>query len=135
VRDATTGRIWLKDAGCFGLRRFRVASELAADLGSGRCGLLDGSSPGAWRLPTPEELDSLLDPRFTTPQLSNARGDGPWSEGDAFTSVRNAFYWTSETVDECFGFPGATVVSVENGDVRCRVTSIGLARFWPIRSP
>ncbi len=135
VRDNTTGRVWLKNAGCFGPRRWAGAADLAAELASGRCGLSDGSSPGDWRLPAPEEFSSLLDDRFVNPQLSNARGDGQWTEGDAFTGVRTGFYWTSERTDDCFGFPGAQIVSVGNGELRCRLTSIGFARFWPLRSP
>jgi hypothetical protein len=135
VRDTATGHVWLKDAGCFGLRRWLAAVDTTAQLSAGRCGLADGSSPGDWRLPSPEEVSSLLDDRFVDPKLSNARGDAKWSDGDAFTGVRSAFYWTSERVPDCFGFPGAQIVSVGNGDERCRLLSIGFARFWPLRSP
>ncbi len=135
VRDNVTGLVWLRDAGCFPFRRFQGATADAAALANGQCGLSDGSSPGDWRLPTLEELSSLLDPRFNEPRLSNAAGDGQWKEGDAFFGVRNQAFWTTDLQEGCVGqLPGAMVVDVGNGDARCRITALGIARFWPIRA-
>lgn len=136
VRDTLTGLVWLENADCLGLRRFIVASAFAAALGSGQCGLSDGSVPGSWRLPTLAELASLVDARFHDPSLSNARGDGPWSEGDAFRSVESRFYWTTDTVEVCIlERPGFSVLSFRDGEVRCRLVNIGFARSWPVRAP
>ena len=135
VQDVTTGLVWLRDASCMGPRRWRRAIELVAELGHGQCGLGDGSSPDGWRLPTQAEIESLLDPRFSDPMLGNARGDGPWSPGDAFVGVQSRGYWTSDFVEDCLGsLPGATVVNLGDGDARCRSIAIGFALFWPVRS-
>jgi hypothetical protein len=52
VTDTVTGLVWLKNANCFGEQTYAAASQAAAGLGAGQCGLTDGSSPGDWRLPT-----------------------------------------------------------------------------------
>jgi hypothetical protein len=134
VRDNTTGLVWLRNPGCFVPQRWQDAVNGVAAISSGHCGLTDGSLPGSWRLPTVEELRSLLDPRFVDPSLSNGRGDAQWSSGDSFTGVTPVSYWTSETVENCLGqFPGASIVSLGNGAVRCRPISLG-ALFWPVRA-
>jgi hypothetical protein len=136
VKDNTTGLVWLQNPGCFAPQRWQDAKNGVAAISSGHCGLTDGSSPGSWRLPTISELQSLLDPRFVDPTLSNGRGDAQWSDGDSFTGVTPVFYWTSEPVEDCLGpFPGASIVSLGNGAVRCRPISVGLALFWPVRAP
>jgi hypothetical protein len=135
VRDNTTGLVWLRNPGCFGPRLWQDAKNGVAAISSGHCGLTDGSPPGSWRLPTVAELRSVLDPRFVDPTLSNGRGDAQWVDGDAFTGVTPVFYWTSEPVANCLGQPGASIVSLGNGAIWCRSTSIGLALFWPVRAP
>jgi hypothetical protein len=34
---------------------------------------------------------------FFAPALSNAEGTAKWAEGDAFSAVQSAFYWSSTT--------------------------------------
>ena len=55
--DSVTGLIWLADPDCptLGSMNWVAASEAAASLGDGDCGLTDASASGNWRLPTPEE--------------------------------------------------------------------------------
>ncbi len=135
VRDNLTGLVWLRNARCFGPRRWRGALELTAELGHGGCGLSDGSSPGDWRLPTQTELEALLDLRFTAPSISNAQGDAQWTQGDAFVGVESRFYWSSDLVDDCLGvLPGAIVVNLGDGSARCRAIALFFSAFWPVRS-
>ncbi len=130
VQDSTTGLIWLKDANCFGLMSFDAANAAAASLGSGQCGLTDGSSAGDWRLPTKEEWQAFIDTNYTKPALSNAAGTNKWSQGDAFDNVQNWSYWSSTT------YVGSTNVawfmSMSAGNVGPYSKSFK-AYVWPVR--
>jgi len=96
VTDYLTGLIWLKDAACFGIRRWNEALVDCDILQDGYCGLSDGSVSGDWRLPNRVELESLLDIKYYSPALSNALGTGQWSQNDPFNNVQSS-YWTSST--------------------------------------
>jgi len=136
VEDVVTGLVWLENADCVGSRPLAVATSRVEALGNGLCGLSDGSAPGDWRFPTLAELQSLLDPRFVDPRLSDAAGASQWSEGDAFSSVANGFYWSSDPLEGCvLGLPGLGAVSLADGDVRCRPIRFGFAHTWPVRAP
>jgi hypothetical protein len=60
ITDAMTGLVWLKEANC-------IQGDWATDvavvraLASGKCGLTDGSTAGAWRVPNRNEMESLAD--------------------------------------------------------------------------
>ncbi len=96
VRDNDTGLIWLKNANAFSPANWDDAMTAAATLDEGDFAwLTDGSSEGDWRLPTKEEYELFVDNTYTNPALSNAAGDGKWSEGDAFTNVQSDYYWSS----------------------------------------
>lgn len=105
ITDTRTGLIWLRDATCGqlpGANSQALYSWLDAfssvnALASGSCGLSDGSSAGDWRLPRMGQLWSLIDPRRSTPAITNAAGTGAWAPGDAFIGLgRNGFHWTSD---------------------------------------
>jgi len=96
VTDNLTGLIWLKDADCFTARQWSAALAAANTLNDGECGLDDGSAEGDWRLPNVLEMQSLIHFGVTDhPALPNTAGTGKWTEGDPFTGVRSAYYWTS----------------------------------------
>jgi hypothetical protein len=94
VTDMMTGLIWLKNANCFGDRTWAIALADANTLADSACGLTDGSVAGDWRLPSVNELQSLVDYEYLAPALSNAAGTGHWTEGDAFFGVQGV-YWSS----------------------------------------
>jgi hypothetical protein len=146
VLDCNTGLIWLKNALCFGPKTWDDATSDAAGLENGECGLSDGSSPGAWRLPTITELcsaslpfggicptanaaDSLIDSAVGPPTVVNARGDGVWSQGDPFVGMQNGQYWSATPA----GFPDTYWWGdLRNGGVN--TFSGGVSQFvWPVR--
>ncbi len=102
----------------------------ANTLAAGNCGLTDGSTAGQWRLPNVREMQSLIHYAFYNPALPNTHGGGQWTEGDPFTGVQSAGYWSSTTyavitdsawyVDLYFG-------SVGHGD-KTRTCYV-----WPVR--
>ena len=107
VTDNLTGLIWLKNANCAGaMENWKTAIDYAAALydgctscfgTGGDCGLSDGSSAGDWRLPNRNEVLSLINIAYYNPTLSNTEGTRPWMEGDPFTGVQSAKYWSSST--------------------------------------
>jgi len=97
VTDNFTGLIWLKNADCGGMMNWATAISYCNSLGNGQCGLSDGSSPGDWRLPNVQELQSLCNYGFDLPALSNAAGTAKWTEGDPFSGVQGDLYWSSTT--------------------------------------
>ena len=107
VTDNLTGLIWLKNANCAVLaKNWNTAVDYCAALydgctncfGTGDCGLSDDSEAGAWRLPNVKELQSLIDFGWYNPALSDAAGTAKWTDGDAFTDVQSASYWSSTTI-------------------------------------
>ena len=75
------GLVWLKNADCFGKQNWQTATNSAAGLHSGMCGLTDKSTAGQWRLPTLPELKRRI------------RNDS------GFNNVQSGNYWTSESFD------------------------------------
>jgi hypothetical protein len=142
VRDNETGLIWLKNAYCsvfyiptgHGLTWYE-AMTAASFIKNGDCGLTDGSTVGDWSLPTKDEFETLMDPRFSNPALTNTAGDGQWSQGDAFDGVRtgNTAYWTSTTheQDSAYAYTWSTRHTLwgasYKGDI---IYNYG----WPVRS-
>jgi hypothetical protein len=97
ITDNLTGLIWLKDADCFGQRRWNDALSDCNGLSAGYCGLTDGSSVGDWRLPNLKELQSLIHYGFYDPALPCTAGPCHWTEGDPFINVQSGSYWSSST--------------------------------------
>jgi hypothetical protein len=137
VRDNDSGLIWLKDANCSelsgtdssGMADWTTANEVAAvSLSHGICGLTDGSSEGEWRLPTKEEWQAFVDKNYESPALSNAAGNGQWTEADLFYGVQSDGYWSSTA----FWAPTAWYASMTDGNV----ISVNMASdgyVWPVR--
>jgi hypothetical protein len=120
------------------------AMKWAAGLRNGLCGLTDGSSAGAWRLPTKTEWEAMVadakNNGYTDPALTNAAGTGEWTNGDAFDNVQLAFYWSSITYD---GAWSALVYEMDKSGAAWGVTMMvgymdygykaGHDNVWPVR--
>ncbi|HUO18445.1 MAG TPA: DUF1566 domain-containing protein, partial [Steroidobacteraceae bacterium] len=103
VTDAATGLVWLKQADCISAT-WSGALAAIAGLGSGQCGLTDGSTAGQWRMPNRAEMQSLedrgqnnhalyFDETFTT-----AFAGAIPTQSAIFVSMPEfEYYWTSTT--------------------------------------
>jgi len=140
VTDNLTGLIWLRDANCTNFfsgditgvnqRTWDNALIAANSLGSGNCGLSDGSTAGQWRLPNIKELYSLIDHAFYNPVLSNAVGTEKWSAGDPFNVQLNWGYWSSTTcADNTTSAWGMPLYDGNVSDVEKTATIF----VWPVR--
>ena len=61
-----------------------------------------------WRLPTTQELASLVDPTQSNPALP---------AGHPFSNVQSSFYWSATTSAASLGGVAAWAVSFNDGDV------------------
>ena len=103
VTDTVTGLIWLKQANCINDTWVNSVSRIAT-LASGTCGLTDGSTPGQWRMPNRNEMESMAD---VMEGGNNAdffndnyylKSDGSLYQPAIFTNfISSAYYWTSTT--------------------------------------
>ncbi len=122
----------MKDANAFGYENWNNAMTAAATLDAGDFAwLTDGSSEGEWRLPTMGEWEAFVDTTYTNPALSNAAGDGKWSDGDVFNNVQTMEgYWSSTGS----GTSSAWYVSMSNGNPYIGDKDERLLVVWPVRS-
>lgn len=137
VTDHLTGLIWLKDADCWGAKRWEYALSDIKSLESGECGLQDGSVAGDWRLPNLLEMQSLIHYGLSNPAIPNTQGTGKWDQGDPFDNVRSEtvrldYYWTSTTNPYYTSYKFA--IDLLDGFI----TSIYIDEseyyyFWPVR--
>ncbi len=136
VKDMTTGLVWLKNANCFGTKKWVDSSTwddaqtASGTLKSGSCDLTDGSVEGDWRLPTKSELQSIGTDPPTTWVSDNPTAT--WTKpGSPFVSVQSIYYWSSNTYASSTS--SAWIVDVTNG------SSLGGSKdqlqqaVWPVR--
>jgi hypothetical protein len=109
VTDRQSGLIWLKNANCIGTHYPSFAKDCTSGEGPVNWeqaqafieGLNKKEFPECnkayndWRLPSVQEMQSLVHYGFANPAMSNAAGNGPWQEKDAFSHVKSNSYWTS----------------------------------------
>jgi hypothetical protein len=133
VLDRLTGLTWLQNADCFGGKAWKDALASANQLASGQCGLNDGSTTGAWRLPNMNELRSLLDFGCASPAFPDRQGTGCYGAETkpAFANVQAAgLYWTSSVYAY---YPSlARVVYLKDGFTTSYGRNSPLL-VWPVR--
>ena len=131
VTDKLTGLIWLKNASCPNeIKKWSDALTFAKSLydgwtgdgSGGDCGLSDGSSAGAWRLPNVRELHSLIDFGRSGPALPALH---------PFTGVQSNNYWSSTTND--YDPDTAWAVYMYSGHVVDYYMVDNSFYVWPVR--
>jgi len=132
VTDNLTKLIWLKDAGCIGLKTWSEALTSAKTLASGTCGLSDGSVAGDWRLPNVRELFSVINYQFTPVAVSNTHGTAPWTVGDPFTGElgNDTTFWSSTTFPGNFSLAYLVQPTVGNNGPEQKTNT---SNVWPVR--
>jgi len=148
VTDTVTGLIWLRTGSCIGPNEWATASQLAATLAHGQCGLTDGSSAGDWRLPTMTEWNQMTRPAIDIgcyeggaggpPNLTDDLGTGCFGTGanSSFTGVVNGTwgYWSSATFS---GTPTAArtigLWGSAGGIQKAALQCCESPRAWPVR--
>ena len=141
VTDNRTGLVWLKKTDCVDvIVEWSAAMGVAARLADMSpvsvfvpqfgCGLSDGSSPGAWRLPSGAEWETMIaDGLDCNPTITNDSGEGCWLDGpSSFLGVQSANYWSATAS----GARSAWVVNLLSGNVFAGGTDSNL-RVWPVR--
>lgn len=124
VTDHLTGLIWLKNAYCFGTKKWTDALTACNDLAHGGCGLTDGSNAGDWRLPNRKELLSLIDYSRSHPALP---------QGHPFDNVQSSLlYWSATTYTSASYPDGAIYVNMNNGFMSYNSKSAASC-VWPVR--
>jgi len=131
VTDNLTGLVWLKNANCTetvggvsktgGTLVWANALAWSNSLVSGKCNLTDGSITNQWRLPTRNELQTLIDASKSNPALPASH---------PFNNVQTSSYWSSTTYAESNTF--AWFTSLADGAVESEDKTINLY-VWPVK--
>lgn len=127
VTDNLTGLIWLKLANCYSTQTWETAVASARTLASGSCGLTDSSTAGQWRLPSRNELESLVNLQQANPDT--------WLDTQGFTTVKPFIsgYWSGSTRADYT--TAAAYVVIRNGVVdSADKASASIGYVWPVRS-
>ncbi len=115
--------------------RTYISNAAAAALADGQCGLTDNSSPGAWRLPTVEEWQVILDKAVangcSAPYVPDVGGLGCCgTDTCAFAGVQSNRYWSSSTIFD--NTQGAWGARLNSGDVSGFAKTFNFF-VWPVR--
>jgi hypothetical protein len=130
VTDRLSGLTWLKNTKCFGMMNWEAAMLAAKSLKDGDCGpdpaliLSDGSTTGDWRLPTMNELCTLIDFSRRDPALPG---------GHMFSAVQPGYYWSATLFDYHPGL--AWIVYFESGTTCYEAIKNNAGHIWPVRRP
>ena len=113
VLDKETGLIWARDANKEGTETWQDAILYCSSVALG--------NRKGWRLPTREELSSLIDTSNSNPALPS---------GHPFINVQSEVYWSSTTYESSSG--NAWYVSMYGGSaIAYEKTSV--CYVWPVR--
>ncbi len=137
MTDTGSGLIWLRDANCFGSLSWLDAQHAVAALADGQCSLADGSVAGDWRMPTPEEWETLVSPArdlyCTGTKLTDTEGshcyDNAGDTGQPFDNVGGA-YWASTTFNAAPAEAWQMDVSSGSYQIRNKTETHGV---WAVR--
>ncbi len=123
ITDNLTGLIWLKNANCYSTQTWETAVASARTLANGSCELTDSSTTGQWRLPSRNELESLMNAKQPT--------TATWLNAQGFTSVQIDVYWSSSNF--AYGSNSAWSVNMINGVLFNSYKALNHF-VWPVRS-
>jgi hypothetical protein len=130
VTDHLTGLVWLKNPDCFGMTNWKGAMQAAKNLKAGDCGpnsefvLSDGSSPGDWRLPTMQDLCTLIDFSRRSPAIADEH---------LFKDLPSGFHWSATTLDSHSEL--VWIVYFESGTTCYDDINSWAGHVWPVRGP
>ena len=150
LTDTSSGLVWLQNANCTdtaggiakpnGYLNWADAQTWSNALASGPCSLSDGSHAGEWRLPSIDELKSLMcrpgAPAWMYNGCDGSNSYNPagaypfqWLTTQGFSAVQGNFYWSSSTYP---GYPDfAWGVDMFGGYVG--TAKYGNYYVWPVR--
>ena len=111
--DKETGLVWAKDA--------NIGGGMMWDSAMVYCQNLSIGSRKGWRLPTVEELASLVDPAQSSPALPS---------GHPFINVQSSAYWSANA--SAFSATSAWGVYMDSGSV-INYTKTDTNYVWPVR--
>lgn len=137
MTDTGSGLIWLQDANCFGSLSWLEAQHAVAALADGQCSLADGSVAGDWRMPTPEEWETLVSPARDLyckgTKLTDTEGshcyDDAGDTGQPFDNVGGA-YWASTTFTGAPAEAWQMDLTTSYYQIRNKTGTYGV---WPVR--
>jgi hypothetical protein len=138
VTDNTTCLVWLKDSDCLDKQNWADASIKIDELNSGKDFTCDDYTAGAfndWRLPTVQELQSVVHYDFYNPVISNAEGTKKWGlipATDAFTSIQLSHYWSSTT--NALAVTHAWNIRLNDGATNSSDKARSKNYVWPVRA-
>lgn len=138
MTDSSTKLVWLKNSSCNGQMNWYDAAKWLSGLASGACSLSDGSQAGDWRLPSIDELKSLIRGPglpawiFDFDWNDDPNGAQPyqWFTSQGFTAVQSGNYWSSSN-----GYDNpddAWLVSMDYGYVSYNPKYV-YYYTWPVR--
>ena len=133
VTDELTDLVWLQNANCTdtvggigksgGTLTWANALTWSNNLANGNCGLTDGSTSGQWRLPTVNELQSLVN--------RQQRNPATWLNTQGFANVQSLHYWSATTYAPSTA--SAWYVSMLYGHVLYGLKAT-TSYVWPVRA-
>jgi hypothetical protein len=116
VTDNLTGLMWTRNGNPAGTRTWNDAIDFANGLTL--CGYSD------WRLPSINELESLVN--------AQEYNQNTWLNGQGFTGVLSASYWSSTTLDQSTN--GAWLLIMWGGRVDYDAKTLNGYRVLPVRN-
>jgi hypothetical protein len=127
VRDNLTGLMWTKDAS-------NACGSAVAAMNWGAaitsCNNLVYGGYDDWRLPSMQELYSLINFKFYPPMLCDTSGTNKWSEGNPFTGIQSDYYWSHDPLGPDSGT--AWAIYLFNGFAH-NYYKTDLFYVWPVR--